>query len=215
MTIPKLLIFDLDGTLIDSRLDVTAAFNRVLASRGIPPADEQRVASYIGTGVRPLLTELATAYGHIDMTSIFAEFDEIYANCLLDNTRLYPGIENVLNAYNAVPKIVLTNKFQRFVEPILAGLGIAHYFEYAFGREAFPAMKPDPLAVVLACKAGLIDPIDAIVIGDTATDIRAAKSAGARSCAVFYGYGTADELRSLDPEFQVDSAIQMLNIFSQ
>ena len=213
MNSPKLLIFDLDGTLIDSRPDISHALNSILAKRGLPQADDRRIAPYIGTGVRALLAEIAIANGQTDVDALFSEFDEIYAQVLLKDTKLYPGILDVLEGFDSTPKVVLSNKYQRFIEPILVGLGIAHFFVDSYGRDAFAKMKPDPLPVLLACKRCGVEPKDTLVIGDTATDIRAAKAAQARSCAVLYGYGDINELRALKPEFLIDHAQQLFTLF--
>jgi anhydro-N-acetylmuramic acid kinase len=174
---PRLIIFDLDGTLIDSRPDITAAFNRVLSSRGIPTVSEALVASYIATGIRPLLAAIAKVHNQTDTTALFAEFDDTYANCLLGHTKLYPGINDVLNAYQDLPKVVLSNKLQRFVAPILTGLGIVQQFQYTFGREAFPTTKPDPLPILRICDSCSVAPGDTLMIGDTPTDMIAAEFA--------------------------------------
>lgn len=215
MNIPKLLIFDLDGTLIDSGADVTLALNRVLKQLNIPAVDEACVDPYIATGVRPLLRELASRHGLTNIDAVFAAFDDVYGKCLLENTKLFPGVLDVLEGFNSTAKVVLTNKLQKFIAPILNGLGVAHHFQYVFGRDAFAKMKPDPLPVLMSCKSCSVDPNDALMIGDTSTDINAAKAAGVRSCAVLYGYGNPTELSKLSPDFTVDHAVQILDIFSR
>jgi phosphoglycolate phosphatase len=194
-----LLVFDLDGTLVDSAADISAALNRTLARLGRERIPHERVLQAIGSGVRKLIERVTTP----PIEPVMEAFLEHYAEHLLDETALYPGVEETLAKLKG-RKIVLSNKPVAMSKVIVEGLGIAKHFEAVYGGDSFPVRKPDPECWKLAT-AGASRPV---MIGDSGTDVQTAKNAGATAIAVTYGYFKPGELDAAD--HRIDRFDQLL-----
>jgi len=194
-----LLVFDLDGTLVDSAADISAALNRTLARLGRERIPHERVLQAIGGGVRKLIERVTTP----PIEPVMEAFLEHYAEHLLDETALYPGVEETLAKLKG-RKIVLSNKPVAMSKVIVEGLGIAKHFEAVYGGDSFPVRKPDPECWKLAT-AGASRPV---MIGDSGTDVQTAKNAGATAIAVTYGYFKPGELDAAD--HRIDRFDQLL-----
>jgi phosphoglycolate phosphatase len=207
-----LVIFDLDGTLVDSLEDIGDAVSVTLERFGLPPLTPGTLRRNIGSGVGLLLRTIFEAANDGRIASALAAFNEVYASRSTAKTRLYPGIHDVLDDLGDVTKVILTNKGSQFLDAILTGLDLTRYFSAAFGREAFAETKPSPLPVdaILERFGGSRD--RSIIIGDTAIDILAGKTAGVATCGVLYGYGTPDELRLATPDALVSLPGDLLRI---
>ncbi len=208
------MIFDLDGTLIDSKSDIAHAVNATLTSFGIEPVPLAEVEKFVGTGVTPLILQKVRAFNPALVDKAIAAFENIYASSLLNLTTTYPGVIDVLEHFKAKTKVILTNKRTRFVDPILGGLGIRHYFSAAFGAESLPVRKPNPQTVLEICTRLGAAVENTVIIGDTETDVVTGKSAGCRTCAVSYGYGDVSKLRSLRPDIFVDDVREIMAILN-
>lgn len=202
----RLVICDLDGTLIDSRSDLVSSINRMLDEIGAPTLDGNLVASFIGQGMKHLvLQSLSAAGADVDGREAAARFDRIYSRHLLDTTVLYPGVVETLAELDDRIFVVLSNKPKRHTDTILHGLRIADRFVHAFGGDSFPEMKPSPLPVIgvlqrTGCPAGR-----AIIVGDSTHDMNAGKAARIRTCAALYGFQSRDRLLECRPDFVIDS----------
>ena len=209
----ELLVFDLDGTLVDSQRDITTAINLTFNFFGVAHVSTELVGKHIGTGVQPLIISALKEAGVFAIDEVLEKFAQCYLEHLTHETAYYAGLEDVLSNYRDVPKAILTNKSNRFVEPLSRKLELNRYFSRVYGRESFATCKPD--AGPLRSIAELFNvPIDSVVmIGDTATDIQAGKAAGTLTCAVTYGYGNANDLRSLAPNDIVAHPIELIGLF--
>ena len=211
---PWLVVFDLDGTLIDSSLDLCLAVNAALNHVERPPLPYPLIASYIGDGAATLvrralgqMPELGRAIGDVEQQSLFQRafvyFLEFYREHKLDNTRLYDGVLPALTAIRArapqLPLAVLTNKPVRPSEEICVGLGIAPFFFAIYGGNSFATKKPDAAGLLaLMVEARLLwqerglehatfEPSGVLMVGDSATDVLTARRAGVRSLGCRYG----------------------------
>ncbi len=193
-----LLVFDLDGTLVDSAADISASLNRTLARLGRERIPHEKVLAAIGSGVRKLIERVTTP----PIEPVMEAFLEHYADHLLDETALFPGVEETLSKLKG-RKIVLSNKPSAMSKTIVDGLGIAKHFEAVYGGDSFPVRKPDPECWKLATKGAR-----AVMIGDSGTDVQTAKNAGAASIAVTYGYFKPGELDAAD--HRIDRFDQLL-----
>jgi phosphoglycolate phosphatase len=198
-----LLIFDLDGTLIDSREDIARAVNETLAEYGDPALPVEVIGRYVGTGVWPLVEERLVSGKGLPPEEILAAFQRHYEANILVSTKLYPGALEALKRWKSRPMAVLTNKHDDFVLPILKGLGIADCFQGSYGRHAFEERKPSGLPIRRICEKHGVRPEAAIMVGDTSVDVRAGRAAGAMTCGVLFGYGAEAELAEAD--FRVSS----------
>jgi phosphoglycolate phosphatase len=198
----RVLIFDLDGTLVDSSRDLANAVNAVRVRLNLPPHPLARVISYIGHGARELVRKsIADVYPSPDgdfLDAALAEFRAYYAEHLLDTTQPYPTVRETLMRLcpepatgNGYALAVLTNKPLRFTLPILEGLDLARYFRFIFGEESLPARKPDPVGVHRILSEVGAKPREAVIIGDSDTDVLTARNAGIWSCGVTYGLSAA------------------------
>lgn len=189
-----LVVFDLDGTLIDSSLDLATAVNRALlrVAPGSAPLSLQSVRGLIGEGARSLVARsLARAGLSLDPEHVLPVFLECYGECLLDRTTLYPGVEEALALLDGYVLAVLTNKPGDMSRRILEGLGILGRFFRVYGGGDLPSRKPDPEGLRrLLAEAGAL-PQEAVLVGDSAVDVRTGRAAGVRTIGVTYG---------LDPE---------------
>ena len=188
------VVFDLDGTLVESLPDLAATLNVILNRHGLPSLDPQKVRSIIGRGARALLTRGFEANGQ-NLTSeradiLFAEFIEHYTAHIADNSFAFPGVENALDqlAVAGARLAVCTNKRTDLAVPLLKTLGLSERFAAIVGPDLAPAAKPDPrhLLTTLALAGG--DPARAIMVGDSATDADTARAAGVPLILVTFGY---------------------------
>ena len=201
----RLLIFDLDGTLIDSRLDLVHSVNATLDHMGRAPLPHELIESYVGNGVAVLMRRaFGSEASDSDIEAAQAFFLSYYREHMLDNTVLYPGVRESLECLSACTLAVLTNKPVRFSEDILAGLGVAKHFKAVYGGDSFVRKKPDPIAVNLMLRDLDLRPAQAMMVGDSAVDVRTARNSGIWSCGVSYGFGF-ESMRNDPPDFMLDT----------
>lgn len=198
----RLIVFDLDGTLVDSSRDIAAAANAALAlvAPGTPPIPLEAILSFVGEGAR-LLVERCLA--HAGLAAGADEVLPVYLDCyrerLLDSTRFYPGVEEALDALRGTTLAVLTNKPGDMSRAILDGLGAAGRFARVWGAGDVSARKPDPAGLVALLTELGADEADAWMVGDSATDVGAARAAGIRVAGVAWGFHP-DALRAAGPD---------------
>lgn len=186
-----LLIFDLDGTLIDSKLDLAHAVNAARQSFGMPPLDLDTIGNYVGNGA-PVLMRRAMGPDASDelVQKSLDYFLAWYDEHKLDHTRAYPGIPEALDKLHraGVRMAVLTNKPVRVSGRIIDGLGLSKYFARIYGGNSFEHKKPHPAGVdVLLAETG-VPRERAMIVGDSAVDVRTARNARVRVCGVTYGF---------------------------
>jgi len=196
----RLLVFDLDGTLIDSRRDLADAANALIVERGGTPLPVDDIAGMVGEGAALLVRRALKAAGtDLVIERDLPRFLELYDERLLAHTRLYEGTREMLEAVRARATLaVLTNKPQRPTERILDGLSVASLFTHVVGGDTAHGRKPDPSGLRHVISAAGATADETILIGDSAIDLRTARAGGVRCCLVRYGFGfptVADELR--------------------
>jgi phosphoglycolate phosphatase len=208
----KLMVFDLDGTLADTGADLAGSVNRTLQSLGLPTRPDPEILGFVGDGVRKLIERsLGDAFGE-RFEEALKRFEEIYAEHLLDQTTLYPGVPDVLRHFGAKEKVLITNKTRDFTLTICSGLGIAGFFKEIIAGDSNEFMKPDPrLLLPLLGKFGA-GTAETLVIGDGVNDILLARNAGVRSCAFLNGLGSREKLLRLDPDFTIERMIDLEQI---
>jgi phosphoglycolate phosphatase len=184
-----LLIFDLDGTLVDSKLDLALSVNAMLAEMGCAQLAHEQIATYVGHGVSSLIRRAlgdgATEEGVERGLEFFLAY---YRQHMLDNTVTYPGVREALESLNGWRLAVLTNKPVRFSQEILSGLGVAQYFARVYGGNSFAQKKPDPVGVVKLMDDMNVLPRQTLIIGDSDTDVLTGRNAGIWTCGVTYGF---------------------------
>jgi phosphoglycolate phosphatase len=201
-----LLIFDLDGTLVDSKLDLAQAVNATRSHMGMSALDHERVYSYVGNGAPVLIRRAMGAHATEPQVQEALEFFlEYYREHYLDFTTLYPGVREALDRLRDGGKrmAVLTNKPVRISRAILDGLGVSGHFFQVYGGNSFDLKKPDPVGVrTLMLEAGI--PAErTLMIGDSGVDIQTARNAGIASCGVTYGF-QPETLADPAPDRMVD-----------
>ena len=207
-----LLIFDLDGTLIDSRLDLANAVNATRRHMGMAPLDNERVYSYVGNGapvlIRRALGEQATEAEVQEALEFFLEY---YREHVLDFTTLYPGVRESLDRLAAAGKrmAVLTNKPVRMSRAIVEGLGIAHHFLHVYGGNSFEFKKPNPVGIEVLMQQTDVPRQRTLMVGDSAVDVETARNARVACCGVAYGF-QPETLDTTPPDLKVDRMEQMV-----
>lgn len=200
-----LLIFDLDGTLVDSRRDLAAAVNHMLAALGRPKLPIRTVTRLIGNGITDLLQRALDAPDEPTLLAGKQLFRDYYAAHLTRHTRPYPGIPALLDHLRHATLAVLTNKALEFTIPLLQQLELLDRFSIVEGGRPGWKPKPDPAGVLEILRRTGAAPGRSLLIGDSATDIRAGKAAGVATCAVTYGYRPAAELTAAAPDYLAGS----------
>ena len=212
---PELVVFDLDGTLIDSGRDIAAAANHARRAAQLAPLPAAVAIGYVGDGVQRLLArvlahDLDTGERSRPVTPAaleqgLADFAAHYAEHLLDRTVLYPGIGELLADLAGRRLMVATNKPRRFTLAILAGLDVADRFERIVAGDDVDARKPDP-EHLRACLAGSgLSPAQAVMVGDSPNDVLAAQAAGMPSVAVSWGLVARERLIASEPTVLADT----------
>lgn len=206
-----LAVFDLDGTLIDSKRDLAESVNATLAHMGLAALDHRTIESYVGNGAPVLIQRALGAHasgGNIERALAF--FLEHYHAHILVHTTLYAGVRESLEVlYEAgVHMAVLTNKPVRSTNGILEGLGIAPLFRRAYGGNSFPQRKPHPMGLEVLMSEFATPPERALMIGDSAVDIRTARNAGIASAGLTYGF-QPETFETEPPDFVYDAILPL------
>jgi phosphoglycolate phosphatase len=196
----QLVIFDLDGTLIDSKLDIAHAVNAARAHMGMGPLGFELIYSYVGNGAPVLIRRaMGPAATEADVERALAYFLIWYGDHKLDNTCLYSGVRDALDRLHAagIPLAILTNKPARISQAIVNGLGVGEHFFRVYGGNSFPEKKPNPIGVQTLLEESCVEQAQALVVGDSAVDVRTARNAGVQVYGVTYGF--APETFEQDP----------------
>jgi phosphoglycolate phosphatase len=199
----RLLVFDLDGTLVDSKEDLAFSVNHTMAAHGLPVLSMETVCEFVGDGVTMLLKR-AIGPGHDALFPAARKtFLAHYRDHLLDRTRPYPGVlESLLAQGRDYRLAVLTNKPIAMTHEILDGLFPAGTFREVRGGDSFATKKPDPEGLIDIMASEHAWPADALMVGDSSNDVRAGNAAGVTTCGVTYGLG-AHGFAQYPPDFTV------------
>ncbi len=219
--LPQLIIFDLDGTLVDSAPDLAVAVDQMLAQLGRAPAGEEKVRSWVGNGAA-MLVRRALA-DSVDVAKVGAVGESLHQQALttfqhiyqVENgrqTRLYPGVAEVIPALAGlgIPLAVVTNKPLQFTTPLLAQFGLEPFFRCVIGGECLPRKKPDPLPLLHVCEQLRGKPNMSLMVGDSRNDIEAAHAAGMVSAALTYGYNHGESVAACNPDWLLDDFRELI-----
>jgi phosphoglycolate phosphatase len=216
----RLFIFDLDGTLIDSKLDLALSVNATRAAFKLGPLPHEQIYGYIGDGA-PMLIRRALDHTEDDalVEQALGFFLRYYHEHMLDNTVAYPGVREGLERLAGGGRVlaVLTNKPVRFSREILAGLKLDRHFRLVYGGNS-PALagrkKPDPMGVEVILRETQAAKDEALVVGDSEIDVLTARNAGTRVCGVTYGLGS-HLLDDYPPDLRVDSLTELAALVTE
>ena len=209
------ILFDADGTLIDTRRDIWTAVNLAFERAGLAPVSYERTKQYIGPGSKMLIYNLLPPE-HRDRTpEVLANYLALYMEHALDETDLYPGMRDVLTSLSHRTLTVATNKSRPITERILEGLDARGFFEVVFGPEDVEQLKPHPEMILKTLEVTNTTADRAIIVGDTPNDIRSGKAGGIRTCAVTYGYYPKEALIQEEPDFIVDSVMELIPLLDE
>lgn len=216
LTQPEMILIDVDGTLVDSVPDLAYCVDEMMTALGRAPWGEARVRDWVGNGVERLVRRALV--GHLDGEPDPAEFEraypiflDLYAENTSRRSLLYPGVSEGL-AYlrgRGYHLGCVTNKAARFTEPLLADLGIADEFAIIISGDTLPKKKPDPLPLLHAAAYFSCQPQRALMIGDSISDVKAARAAGFQIVCMSYGYNHGEDIRSAGPDAVIDRLDQI------
>ena len=189
----RALIFDLDGTLIDSKLDLIHSVNAMLREMKRPQLESETISGYIGHGAPQLVARaMGGSATEEELKHARQFFLGYYEDHKMDNTAAYPGVAETLERLIHMPMAVLTNKPARISMRILKALGLEKYFRAIYGGNSFESKKPDPFGAATILRELAVAPQESMIVGDSEVDVQTARNAGMLAAAVNYGFGVHD-----------------------
>lgn len=215
--LPRLVMFDLDGTLMDSVPDLAAAVDKMLMLLGREHAGIARVRDWVGNGSRVLVRRaLAGGLEHEGVSDEFADealalFMQAYSGGH-ELTTVYPGVRECLDwlREREVKLAIITNKPAQFIEPLLEEKGLAGYFDWLVGGDTLPQQKPDPAALFWVMDKAGVAPGESLFVGDSRNDVRAAKAATVPCVALTYGYNHGEPIADEHPALVLDDLRELV-----
>ena len=216
-SLPRLVMFDLDGTLIDSVPDLAVAVDQMLLEMGRRPVGLEAVRQWVGNGAAVLVRRaLAGGLDHSAVDEDEAEKGlEIFMQAYAESHALsavYPGVKDTLRwlRKQGVEMALITNKPERFVGPLLDQMKIGRYFRWIIGGDTLPQQKPDPAALMFVMKMANVPPENALFVGDSRSDVLAVKAAGVKCVALSYGYNHGRPIAEESPTLVIDDLRALL-----
>lgn len=217
---PEMVLIDVDGTLVDSVPDLAWCVDEMLKRIGMQPHGEAVVRNWVGNGVIRLVERALTndLDGYPEQ-SLFDKampiFDELYSVYHSDRSTLYPGVKEglaYLHALDGVKIGCVTNKAKRFTVPILKNLGIHDDFEIIICGDTLEKKKPDPMPLLHACETLGISPEHSLMLGDSKSDVKAARAANFSIICMSYGYNHGEDIRIYEPDAVIDSMAELTQL---
>ncbi len=197
MPLIRLVMFDLDGTLVDSSVDITNALNYATRPYGIRELTVDQTIGLVGEGITRLIEKIV-GEGNAIMPEVLDRFIRHYSDHLVDFTVPYGGVRETLEQLHGYKKAVISNKRESLSRRLLEELGLISYFDLVLGSDSAEERKPSPKPLQMALAAFGLKPAAAAIVGDSNFDIEAGKAAGVLTIAVTYGYRSIDYLRAAD-----------------
>lgn len=194
----KLIIFDLDGTLVDSSIDITNALNYAIRPYSLKPLAVEDVIQMVGEGITRLIEKMAGPVDTSAKDDILARFLEHYSGHIVDHTLEYPGVRETLEKLSGYKKAVISNKREALSKKTLSGLGLSGFFDLIVGSDTTAEKKPSPVPILKVLSELHAAPSEAVIVGDSNFDIDAGKAAGIATIAVTYGYKPIDAINHAD-----------------
>ena len=208
-----LIIFDLDGTLASTGDDLIQCVNYTLKTLLLPAKSKREIISFVGDGMSRLM-ERALGQDHAGRHSAAMQiFTDYYGQHLLDNTVLYPHVEEVLMHFEHTKKIILTNKRYTFASIIVRGLKIEKYFTEIIGADSTPFLKPDRRIIDYVLEKNIAAREKTLMVGDGVNDIAVAKNSGILSCALLNGLGNRNDLLQLNADYYCEDIGEINSLF--
>lgn len=210
---PKLVLIDLDGTLVDSVPDLAYSVDQTMLELGLPLRGEAAVRTWVGNGVktlvaRALTNDLHTPADPIELEKTLAVFMRIYADNTSQRSRVYPGVLAGLDFLQSCKQLKIacvTNKAEQFTHKLLRDLGLFERFALIVSGDTLPEKKPHPLPLLYAAEQLGVAAADSLMLGDSKSDVKAARAAGFKVIAVSYGYNHGEDIRDYQPDAVIDS----------
>ena len=216
----KAVMIDLDGTLLDTAMDLATAANLTLEELGLSKVDPETIKTFIGKGVLNLMTKTyiaSTGSAPEDFDPVMEIFERNYDSVVSKESRPYPGVVEGLEALKAAGfrLACITNKVARFTIPLLKDTGLYDFFEIVLSGDSLPKKKPDPMPLLHACEHFGIKPPEMLLIGDSINDVQAARAAGCDVFCVPYGYNEGMDVRELDSDALVESLLDATRLIEK
>jgi len=213
---PQMVLIDVDGTLVDSVPDLAYCVNEMMKQIGMPVHAEDKVREWVGNGVerltqRALIGQLDGEPEEALYEKAYPIFLELYADNTSKRSKLYPGVKEGL-AYLKQAGYRLgcvTNKAEQFTVPLLKDLGVHDYFEIVVSGDSLPKKKPDPMPLLHVAEFFGVEPENALMIGDSVSDVTAARAAGFQIVCMTYGYNHGMDIRDAHPDAVMDSMAEL------
>lgn len=219
---PKMILIDVDGTLVDTVPDLAYSIDEMLVRLGLPRRGEAAVRQWIGNGTerlvkRALLNRLEGEPDEALFERALPLFLALYSQNTCTRSRLYPGVEEGL-AYLASAGYRLgsvTNKPAQFTLPLLKALGVHDCFEIVISGDNLPRKKPDPLPLLHAASELGVTPSESLMLGDSRNDVKAARAAGFQIVCMSYGYNYGEDIRQYHPDAVIDSMVELHTLLEE
>ncbi len=219
---PKMILFDLDGTLIDSVPDLAFCINSMLSQLDMATVPDDSVRNWVGNGIQRLVERALSndldAYPETDLLErAMPIFMELYAANTSQRSYLYEGVLDALDYLQGCPNIQLgcvTNKAEQFTLPLLRDQGIAERFGIIISGDSLPEKKPHPLPLLHAAKRLGVTPTESLMVGDSKSDVKAARAAGFQVICTTYGYNHGEDIHHYKPDAVVDSLAELKTLIA-
>ncbi|MGE4531099.1 MAG: phosphoglycolate phosphatase [Acidithiobacillus sp.] len=215
----RVVLLDLDGTLIDTAPDLAGAANFVLSKLGRAPAEMPVIRGFIGNGVRELMRRalsIEATPSEAELDAAMIDFSQYYGDHLLDHSQIYPGVVTTLQALQSQGRelVCITNKAKAFTEPLLRRLDLYDFFGLILSGDSLPKKKPDPLPLLHTAAHYHQSVSDCLLVGDSRNDTQAARAAAMPIACVTYGYNGDEPVHCLEPDAVLDNMSELLDILA-
>jgi phosphoglycolate phosphatase len=213
---PDLIMIDVDGTLVDSVPDLSWCLDETLKKVGLPPRGEAAARKWVGNGViriveRGIANDLDAPHDEAIFKDAMPIFRELYAENTSKRSKLYPGVREGVDYLKSTGIKIgcITNKDEQFTHPILKDLGLWNDFEIVISGDTLEKKKPDPLPLLHGAKMLGVKPENSLMLGDSTSDVKAARAAGFEIICMSYGYNHGDDIRDSNPDAVIDSMTEL------
>ncbi len=218
----ELILFDLDGTLVDSVGDLSWCGNEMLRRLDMPTHDPQAARNWVGNGLERLVKRVLTGDMDADPDPALFErgekiFSDLYARHASDHSELYPGVLETLQQLAGLDLRIacVTNKPEPFTSQLIESMGLASFFELVVAGNTTPRKKPDPMPLHYAADHFNLDYQNCLMVGDSSNDVKAARAAGFSIVCVPYGYNHGNDIHDSSPDMVVENLLELAQLFTE